>query len=139
MGREVVVDFSSDKGRDQITCKFEIKYSTGEHELKECVSECIAWMDSIGYKNSPDFNMKNGKEKFELTIKGRGHDGRCQKCRQFRTRLKNLLFGKRFVLKYSGSCIFEGGGGDDIDQQKKIEDRKTKLRLGLIEDDIADE
>ncbi|MCX6357308.1 MAG: hypothetical protein NT045_05445, partial [Candidatus Aureabacteria bacterium] len=50
-----------------------------------------------------------GQKKIELTITGRGQDGRCRWCRTFRSGLRTAVrrdYGKEaFVL--NGSCMFD--------------------------------
>jgi hypothetical protein len=76
------------------------------------VQDINTWASSKAQLTGASVNLHTlENRKIELTITGRGRDGRCRWCRTFRSALKTAVrrdFGRQ-AFGLDGSCVFDAG------------------------------
>jgi len=137
MEKKVILDWYTDynpnKDKEEpITCRFKVEYSQEDNEVRNAVKECIKWMGSV--LGPCIFTMKDTESNFKLEITGRGKDYRCIFCRQFRTRLRNILKEKEINLQQPKRCTFDKEEEYGIDIIEAL-----KRKISLYEEGLDEE
>jgi len=135
MNNQIMFEFLGQEEYSGLTkCEFKSQITSNTEKIKKIFLEVEKFVSkNIYLKKDAKCSINQNNGGYNLTIIGKGWDGRCRWCRSFRNHLKTKLSKSGIVMNEKGFCKFDKKEERGISEREKLINMKKRMEMGVIE------